>query len=56
MTQENEQRRRELIREYSKQAKPLNWAWRKVEMLQGFEGDRSERDYMELDGVGANNE
>ncbi len=45
LTKQNEHRKNQLIGEYSKSAKPLNWAWRKIEMLQGYEGDRTEKDY-----------
>ncbi len=53
LTKENEQTKRRFIREYEKKAVPLNWAWRKVEELQGYEGDRTERDYGDPTGEGS---
>jgi len=42
---DSEQRRREFIRDYAKKAKPGNFAWRKVERLQGEDGDFSVLDH-----------
>lgn len=40
LTEENREDMREgLIAYYLKKAKPGNWFWRKVEELQGFDGD-----------------
>ncbi len=45
LTDANKRRREELIRKLAPKALPGNFAWRKLEELQGFEGDYTEADH-----------
>ena len=53
LTKQNEKRREEIIRELRPKAIPGNWAWRKIEMLQGFDADHTDADHGEAP-LGAN--
>ncbi len=52
MTPENELEKRRLLREWSKKAVPMNYWWKKVENMQHYDGDRTERDFGDPTGIG----